>query len=129
MRQLALFALLIAAMGRFSSAQTINISGTVKTSDGDALHLAFVQDRQNKNGVYTDSLGNFGLAVNLGSKLHITCRGFRDTLVSVNNQTAFSIILEPLVHITASRSNIPAVVDANHNINMITLAGEVSQVL
>jgi len=129
MKKFGLLILFIVGVGKFSSAQTINISGTVKTGDGDALHLAFVQDKLYKNGVYTDSLGNFGLAVNPNSKLHVTCRGFRDTLININNRTSFLIVLEPLVHITATRSNIPPVTDPNRNINVLTLTDEVSQIL
>jgi len=118
--------LMVALLGSYAEAQTITITGTVKTSDGDALHLAFVQDKQYKNGVYTDSLGFFSLAVNPNSQLHILCRGFRDTVVAINNQKIFSVVLQPLVRITATRpSGIPAVVDPNNNINEATLRDEI----
>src|ERR1700739_4413901 len=98
MKRLCLMALLLAIMLRFAAAQTINISGTVKTKDGDAIHLAFVQDKQYKYGDYTDSLGNFALTANPNSKLKVTCYGFRHTLININNQTTFAIVLRPLVN-------------------------------
>jgi len=117
MKKIGLIAFLVAAVTEFASAQTINITGSVKTGDGDALHLAFVQDKQYKYGAYTDSLGNFALAVNPYSKLKVSCRGFKDTLISINNQSAFIVVLEPIVNIVASRSNITPQADDHNDIN------------
>jgi hypothetical protein len=122
MKRIGLMALLVAGVLKFASAQTINITGTVKTADGDALHLAFVQDKQYKNGVYTDSLGSFALSVNPNSNLKVSCRGFRDTLIGINNKTTFAIVLKPLVNIVASRSNITPQADDHNNINMATFS-------
>jgi len=107
----------------FALAQTISISGTVKTQDGDALHLAFVQDRITKSGAYTDSLGNFSLAANPDSKLRISCFGFKDTLISINNRTSFAIVLRPSVNITANKA---ADAPASDNINQRTLTDQVN---
>jgi hypothetical protein len=122
MRRIGLIVILITGMLRLASAQTININGTVKTADGDALHLAFVQDKQYKNGVYTDSLGSFSLAVNPNSKLKVTCFGFRDTVLDINNQTFFKIIIRPLVNVVARRSNITPQADDHNNINFAATA-------
>jgi len=127
MKKMGLLALLVAGMLTFASAQTIGISGTVKTSDGDALHLAFVQDQQYKNGAYTDSTGSFSLTVYANSKLKVVCRGFRDTLVSVNNQTTFAIVLRPAVNIVASRSNIQKPADDHTAINMTTFSATMTR--
>jgi hypothetical protein len=86
-----------------NSNNTITITGNVKTGDGDALHLAFVQDKVYKAGVYTDSTGYFSLSVYPNSILHIKCFGFRDTLVQVKGQTTFNIVLRPTVTINGSR--------------------------
>ena len=120
MKKFGLLIFLIVCVGKFSSAQTINISGSVKTSDGDALHLAFVQDKQYKYATYTDSLGNFTLTVNPNSKLYVSCNGFKSKLINIDNKTAFSIVLQPIVNIVASQSGIPATVDENSNINEAT---------
>src|ERR1700757_5168926 len=103
MGRIGLLLLLLAGSIKLASAQTIGITGTVKTADGDALHLAFVQDKQYKNGVYTDSLGSFSLTVYPNSKLSVSCAGFRDTLINVDGKTVFSVILKPVVNIVASR--------------------------
>ncbi len=122
MRRISFIAFIVAGTIGFASAQTINISGTVKTGDGDALHLAFVQDKQYKYGAYTDSLGNFALTANPNSKLKVTCYGFRDTLININNQTSFAIVLRPLVNITAGRSNITPQADDHNDISFQTLS-------
>src|SRR6185503_14174473 len=129
MKKIVLMAYLIAATAGFVSAQTINITGSVKTRDGDALHLAFVQDKQYKYGAYTDSLGNFALAVNPYSKLKVSCRGFKDTLISINNQPTFTVTLRPVVNIVASRSTITPQANPNLDINIITMTDEASLVL
>jgi len=124
MKKMILLVLLVTGMMTFASAQNISISGTVKTGDGDALHLAFVQDQQYKNGVYTDSTGSFSLTVYANSKLKVVCRGFRDTLVSVNNQTVFAIVMKPVVNITAKRSGIPEAANPTDGISLVTMRDE-----
>ncbi len=123
MKRIGLITVLIAFMLKFASGQTINVSGTVKTADGDALHLAFVQDKQFKNGAYTDSSGNFSLTVSPNSKLKVGCKGFRDTLININNQTTFAIVLRPAVNIVASRSNITPEADDHNDINFEAFSG------
>jgi hypothetical protein len=127
MKRIGLITILTAGILRLASAQSINISGTVKTKDGDALHLAFVQDKQYKNGVYTDSLGTFALSVNPNSKLKVTCFGFRDTVLDINNQIAFKIVMQPLVNIVAKRSNITPQADDHNNINFAAAAAMMSR--
>jgi len=125
MKKLSLLFLLTALILNIAAAQTITITGTVKTGDGDPLHFAFVQDRQYKYAAYTDSLGNFSVTANPASKLKVSCRGFRDTLVNINNRTVIAIVLRPFVNIVASRSNIPATVNENSNINEATLRDQI----
>jgi len=127
MKRISLLILLVAGILTFASAQTIVVSGTVKTSDGDALHLAFVQDKQYKNGVYTDSTGSFSLTVYANSRLKVVCKGFRDTLVSVNNQTSFAVVLRPTVNIVASRSNIQKPADDHTDINFATFSATMTR--
>ncbi len=129
MKRIILIAFLITGILGLATAQTVSITGSVKTGDGDALHLAFVQDKQYKYGAYTDSTGSFSLMVNPNSKLKVSCHGFRDTLINVNNQTTFAIVLKPLVNIVASRSNITPQADPVNNINVRTMTDEASQVL
>jgi len=123
MKRIGIVIFLVAGIIGFVSAQTISISGTVKTADGDALHLAFVQDKQYKNGAYTDSVGGFSLAVNPNSKLKVSCKGFKDTLISINNQTTFAVVLKPAVTIVGARSNITPQADDHNDVNFATFSG------
>ncbi len=87
--------LLIVSMAHFASAQTITVTGTVKDNLGNFLHYAFLQDKQVKYAAYTDSLGNFSLSANPQSKLAISCYGYKDTLVNVDNNAHFDLVLYP----------------------------------
>jgi hypothetical protein len=103
MKKSVFFTLLMACIMGLVQAQTITTTGTVKSSDGDPLHFAFVQDKQYKHGTFTDSLGNFTLVVSPDATLRINCAGYMDTLIKVNNQTNFSVVLKlNSVNITAS---------------------------
>jgi hypothetical protein len=121
--QKTIFLLLLASAVKLSIAQTINITGTVQTKQGDPIHFAFVQDKQFKNAAYTDSLGNFSLAVNANSRLFVNCEGFRDTLIDIKNQTSFSIILQ-VKNIPMGDQGVAAPVNQNSNINMATFRDE-----
>jgi len=124
MKKIGVLALLMTGILRLVSAQTISISGTVKTRDGDAMYLAFVQDQQHKNGAYTDSLGAFTLVVYPNAQLHVRCFGFRDTLIQIDGRVTFSIVLTPKVNITASR--VRKTDDKNSDdINMATLRDQI----
>ena len=87
--------LLVISMAHLASAQTITVTGSVKDNLGNFLHYAFVQDKQVKYAAYTDSLGNFSLSANPQSKLAISCYGYKDTVVEVNNTTHFDLVLYP----------------------------------
>jgi hypothetical protein len=105
-------------------ASTIAVSGTVQTRQGDILRYAFVQDKQLKNGTYTDSLGNFSLVAGPASQLAISCRGFKDTLISVNNQTSFSIVLSSIEVATVGTKTAEVSRTTNDDINMATFRDE-----
>src|ERR1700735_1923885 len=105
MKRIFLFMLLIAASIDFAKAQTVTVTGTVKTSEGDLLHYAFVQDKQGNTGVYTDSLGYFNISLKPNSIVHITCLGYKDTLFKFNGNTLLTIILKPAIIITATSNN------------------------
>jgi hypothetical protein len=90
------------AMIGVARAQSVLVSGTVKTSQGDLLRYAFVREIQGKSGVYTDSLGNFTLAVNPNAMLRVSCLAYRDTVFKVSGNGNITILLKPAVIITAS---------------------------
>jgi hypothetical protein len=121
MKKYSLLLLITIITCHWANAQTISISGTVKTAQGDPLHLAFVQDKQYKYGAYTDSLGNFTMDANPNSKLQVTCRGFRAKQVSIDSKTSFSIVLQPIVNIVGNKDAISTSDDRNNDINIATL--------
>ena len=103
MKKSMCFALLMVCVIGFVRAQTITATGIVKSSDGDPLHFAFVQDKQYKHGTFTDSLGNFTITVSPGTTLRINCAGYMDTLIKVNDQANLSVTLKlNSVNITAT---------------------------
>jgi hypothetical protein len=96
--------LLMRNLATAQEAPAMIVSGTVKTSQGDLLRYAFVQEKPGKTGVYTDSLGNFTLSIKNTSSLHITCLGYRDTLFKPAGNGSLTIILSPSVVITAANN-------------------------
>jgi hypothetical protein len=86
------------------NAQSLIVKGFVSDKHGSPLHLAFIQDKQYKNGAYTDSLGNFTLTVTSNSMLNITCTGYKDTLVNVNGRASITIALQTAVIIAAKKT-------------------------
>ncbi|WP_157682297.1 peptidase associated/transthyretin-like domain-containing protein [Mucilaginibacter mallensis] len=95
MKKIFSILLLVVSIAQFATAQTITVTGTVKNNLGDILHYAFVQDKQLKYATYTDSLGNFSVSAGPQSKLAISCYGYKDTLVNVDNSAHFDIVLYP----------------------------------
>jgi CarboxypepD_reg-like domain len=95
MKKIFSICLFVLAIAQVAAAQTITVNGTVKDNQGNFLHFAFIQDKQFKYATYTDSVGNFTLTANSTSALAISCYGFKDTLVDVNNKTNFDLVLYP----------------------------------
>jgi len=89
--------LLLITMCGCAMGQTVTITGTVKDTNGDFLHYAFVQDKHNKSGAYTDSLGNFTLETQANAALVINCAGYKDTALNVSGTDALMIVLHPAV--------------------------------
>jgi hypothetical protein len=96
------FSLLLVSISQLALAQTYNVTGTIKDKLNNPLHLAFVQDKHYKYAAYTDSTGYFTLTVHPDSKIRISCFGYRDTLVNINNQVALTIAMKEAVNINGS---------------------------
>jgi len=77
MKKLILSALLFIAFYSIASAQSITISGTVKSDQGYPVHSAFI--KSDNNATYSDSTGHFTLIANPSSKITINCNGYNDT--------------------------------------------------
>src|SRR5258708_4490058 len=84
MKKISIILGVLLSLCQYANAQSITVTGNVTSQQGYPIHFAFVQDNLNKNGIFTDSLGDFKLSVNADSKLKVTCKGFRDTVISVN---------------------------------------------
>src|SRR5579863_10133846 len=89
--------LLFIAATQVTQAQTNIASGSVRDQSGKPLHFVFVGDAQNKNAVFTDTLGNFSITVHPDSKLAFELEGYKDTLVSsISTSTGILVVLKPV---------------------------------
>ena len=87
--------LLVMSICGAAFAQTVTLTGTVKDVNGNLLHYAFVQNKHDKIGTYTDSLGNFTLVTAANAMLTINCAGYKDTEVSAGGKDALTVIMKP----------------------------------
>ena len=77
----------------FSFAQTISISGTVKSQDGRPVPVAFVRDAQHYYATYADSSGVFALKADPGSTLTIVADNYNDVSVKIDNKTHIDVVM------------------------------------
>jgi hypothetical protein len=94
MKKLFFFACIIIAIIQTVNAQTINVQGTIKDEKGIALPFVFVQEKQSKSAIYTDSLGNFNISVNSPSTLQFSLNGYGDTSIEFNTNTSLQVVLK-----------------------------------
>lgn len=78
-----------------SFAQTTDATGKVTDSQGKPVAFAFIADSQSQYATYSDSLGVFRLKIVPSSTLSITCSGYKDASVNVENKSDFNIVLSP----------------------------------
>lgn len=127
MKRYLFFSLLLAGFAGLAQAQTVTVTGTVKSTEGDPLHFAFVQDKQYKHGTFTDSVGTFTLAVSPTTTLRINCVGYKDTLINVNSQTNFNVVLRVNnISISANAAGGNAAVAANNDFQRASLRNDLS---
>jgi len=125
MKKNSLLFLLFVSLCNIAAAQTVTASGSVKDVNGNFLHFAFIQDKQSKNGTYTDSLGNFSLQTSLNASLAINCTGYKDTLVSINGKDAILIVLHPAA-VKSDGGNAAAGDNDNKTLLRTTLRDEIN---
>lgn len=85
--------LLLFAVCKFCSAQTLNISGNVKDNNNNPIPLVSVTIEKQKNGIATDSSGNFKLIIPKYSKLTFSAVGYKDTIVIIETESPLNIVL------------------------------------
>jgi len=88
MKSTFLILLLIVITTAVTTAQNNTVAGSVKDAKGTPLRFVFVADAQYKNGAYSDSLGNFTIAVHPDSKLEFQLPGYKDTAMAVDKAGA-----------------------------------------
>jgi hypothetical protein len=93
-----------------STAQKINITGSVKDVHDHAIPLASITTGKSKTGVAADGNGNFSLSVLPNTAIYISALGFKDTVINVQATTHLQIVLQPAenylsnVQVTASQN-------------------------
>src|ERR1700744_1427507 len=92
MKKAFFLCLLLIAAAQLTKAQTTNATGSVKDDKGSPLHFVFISDDQYKNAAFTDSLGNFTIAVHPDSKLKFDLPGYESTTVAGN--AAIQVVLK-----------------------------------
>ncbi len=91
--QKLLLGLALMLVSQIATAQSREISGTVKDNSDAPLVGASVVEKGTTNGSITDLDGNFSLKVNAGAVLVVSFVGYESKEVSVGNETALSIVL------------------------------------
>lgn len=90
-----LWPLLLTAISA-ATAQTHLVTGSVKDNKGNPIHFVFVNDNNYKEATFTDSLGNFSIAVHPDSKLGFVAKGYADTLINVGSNSNLQIMLREI---------------------------------
>lgn len=75
--------------------QTLSIQGTVKTSDGETLPGASVNQKGTQNGTVADINGKYSIQAPANGTLVFSFIGFKDLEVPVNNQKIIDVTMEP----------------------------------
>jgi hypothetical protein len=89
------FAVLLIATAKFSVAQSITASGTVKNEKGEAVRSALVQESDTKTVTYTDSLGFFTLPVkSANEQIVVSAKGYKDEKVLAKDNNIV-VVLKP----------------------------------
>ena len=99
-------ALLIIFTIQITNAQNNTITGSVQDETGKLLHFVYVGDNKNKEAVFSDSVGNFTVAVHPDSRLLFQLDGYRDTVISADKIGAGAqIILKAIADVPVQTSS------------------------
>lgn len=79
--------------GGAATAQQLTVNGQVKDEQGNAVALAFVQDKKDNTATRTDSVGHFSLKANSGGSLIVSSAGYNTKKIDVNGNTDLIVVL------------------------------------
>jgi hypothetical protein len=79
-----LFALSSLLTIQIAQAQVSTVAGSVQDEDTRLLHYVFVSDSKYGNSAFSDSLGNFSIALHPDSKIRFRLDGYRDTVIAAD---------------------------------------------
>lgn len=124
MKKIILLLLTAVVLAFSAMAQTNIVTGIVRNPQGDPLHFAFVQNEQ-KQGVFTDSLGNFNISVTPNSVLRVNCAGYRDTSFALTGkQSNLNITLFEAVNVAAKTSSVAGEANRANTANVKSTMGD-----
>jgi hypothetical protein len=95
MKKFLIIVSLLLVVSKLSTAQKVNITGSVKDAHNNPIPLASVTTGNNKTGVAADGDGNFSLSVLPNTTLHISALGYKDTVINVQSATILNVVLQP----------------------------------
>jgi hypothetical protein len=104
MKKPYLLLLLMIATLHIVKAQT-NVTGSVKDDKGTPLHYVFIEDTQYKIATFSDSLGNFTIALHPDSKVQFELAGYDSATAANGNNANFQIVLKA---VSATSNNSPS---------------------
>lgn len=76
------------------AAQTKTITGTVVDALNEPVIGASIVQVGTTNGTITDYYGNFSLSVPQGSKINVSCIGYKEQIIAINSQSNYRITLK-----------------------------------
>jgi hypothetical protein len=123
MKKSFLMCLLLIATAQLIEAQTSAVTGSIKDEKGNPLHFVFVGDSEYKNAVFSDSLGNFTIAVKPDSKLEFELAGYENATISTDkNNAGPQIVLKAQGSAANTQGNVSTkLVETNSNELLPTL--------
>lgn len=84
---------LLLLLSKVGFTQKLNISGSIKDSANHPLSMASVTIEKTSQGIAADAMGHFSLSVSPDTKIMVSAIGYRDTVVTVKDETPLVIIL------------------------------------
>lgn len=92
MKKAILFSL-FALYSAFSIGQTITVTGTVNSSQGQPVPFAFIRDVHHNYATYADSAGNYQIKADPASTLMATADGYMDVSKKIDNAPSVNFAL------------------------------------